>query len=91
MASAAAPASRAAVTSSTHASWNAPTPVPAPSTATRIATPSTAPSWRLIENTALPVAKRAGGSEPAAALDSDGITRPTPVPPRICAGRRCVA
>ena len=47
-----------------------------PRIATSIATPSTLPIWRDIVSTAEPVAKRAGGSEDAAALASDGSVEP---------------
>ena len=59
-----------------------------PSTANRIETPSTKPSWRAMVTTAEPVAKRSGGSDAAAALATDGSTRPTPTPLRIMPGRK---
>ena len=41
--------------------------------------------------TAAPVAKRAGASEAAAALDSEGSTSPTPMPPMTMPGSNAVA
>ena len=51
-----------------------------PRIAIRIATPSAEPIWRDIVSTAIPVEKRSGGREAAAALESVGIVRPTPAP-----------
>jgi hypothetical protein len=42
-------------------------------------------------STALPVAKRSGGSDDVAALVRDGITSPTPAPPTIMPGRKSAA
>ena len=83
IASAVALASAAAIAMNSQPSWKRSTgsrPLALASMATRIATPSTKPSWRDIVKTAEPVAKRRGGSDAVAALASDGRVRPTPAP-----------
>ena len=60
------------------------------STAISTAIPRTAPIWRMQVDTALPVAKRSGGSSATAALDHAAKERPTPMPVRIVAGRKWV-
>ena len=52
----------------------------ASSSATSAAMPSTAPIWRTHASTALPVAKRAGGSSATAALPHEANDSPTPAP-----------
>ena len=49
------------------------------------------PSWRDIVSTAAPVAKRAGGSDAAAALLRLGSVRPTPMPVRTRPGSSSLA
>ena len=58
---------------------------------TRTAMPRTAPIWREVEEIALPVAKREGGSSATAALPQAAKLRPTPAPVRIVAGRNSLA
>ena len=52
----------------------------APRTVTRIATPSTMPTWRAMVTMPEPVANRLGGTAETAALTRVGSVRPTPVP-----------
>src|SRR5690349_20780215 len=52
--------------------------------------PRTAPSWRKQEEIAEPVAKRAGGISDTAAALHPANDRPTPIPVRSVAGRKCV-
>ena len=63
-----------------------------PRIATRIATPSADPSWRDMPSTAVPVAKRAGGSGAVAAADSSREHEPDARAAEQLAGqeRRCV-
>ena len=70
--------------------WNAVTaeaPVAVPRMATRPATPSAMPIWRLMTYSADPVAKRSGGSGAVAAPPSEGSMRPTPIPLSRLPGR----
>src|SRR5215207_1391985 len=53
--------------------------------------PRTAPSWRKQFDTALPVAKRAGGSSITAAEEKPAKDRPTPAPVSSVAGRNSEA
>ncbi len=84
--SASRPASRNALSASTAPPRVGETasPVTPPSTATRPATPRTAPSWRAMLSSPLPVPNCAGGRLPAPSPSSDGMTSPTPAPPMSC-------
>ena len=65
---------------------------PAPATAaSRSETPSVAPICRDAPKVAVPVASDAGGSEDDAAADRLVSVNPTPMPVRICPGRKSVA
>ena len=55
------------------------------------AMPSAVPIWRDMPNTPVPVAKRSGGSEAAAALASVEMLSPTPAPPTSQPGRNSEA
>jgi hypothetical protein len=88
----AATAARTAIPAATsHAAWNASraasAPCGLPTTATKIAIPSTAPICRLMLTTALPVAERCCGRSAVAADRIVGRARPTPAPPTSMAGR----
>src|SRR5215207_285144 len=79
------PAVAAGIAMSTQAVWKverASSGLGVPRTATRMAMPRTAPSWREVEEIALPVAKRECGSSATAALPQAAKLRPTPVPVR---------
>jgi hypothetical protein len=62
-----------------------------PSTATNTAIPRTAPIWRLMLTTALPVAERSAGRSAVAADRMVGSASPTPLPPTSIAGRTTAA
>ena len=62
-------------------------PAGSPTIATRIAVPSTAPTWRKAALTALAVAKRSSGTSRTAAEPRVGKARPMPMPVRAGAGQ----
>ena len=61
-----------------------------PSTATSAAMPSTAPIWRAHEESAVPVARRFGGSSITEAVASAANAMPNAAPETSCAGSQSV-